>query len=879
MAFNIEEAIKKWKKDLRKYPSLEDGYIDELENHLRDEIEGKTGAGKSMQKVFEEAIKEIGNIEKISEEYFQTDSKGSTKRPPWKENPFLPSLIYNFFKIGVRQMSRNIGYTVINVTGLAIGLACVIVLLSFIKYELTYDSFNENKDNLYRVYLESERNGQMLNFAPVMLPFAPAAEADIPEIKSAIRVSYANRLMRSGDKAFYESVMFVDEEIFNVFSFKLIQGDPAQVLKGPNQIVLSQSASEKYFGEENAVGKTLVVNNKDNFIITGVYEDIPHNSHFRPDMMASIATLYHEKLEKLQEWNHLGNDYAYVLIDKKADLKEVENKFASVLEKNIPAEDASKYTMKLQPIFDVHLSDLTYDNAKTVPFAYLLVFGIIALFILLVACINFINLSTARASRRNREVGVRKSLGALKGQLIFQFLSESVLYVLFAFLLSLAIVYLIIPEANSLFRSNMSFGGIFDREGVILFATILIVTALLSGSYPAFILSRFKPTSIFRNLTNTGARNSRFREVLVIAQFTISVILILGSITVYNQINYMVEGELGFDSEQIAVIPIYDKELRKSTEGFRNSLAGLPGVESVTFSTGTPASGSTQTSNVFPENREDDIHMQILEVDENFINAYGIELLEGRNFNKDFSTDLTDAYIINETALNKIGWTNAVGKMLKIGDGEPTKVIGVIKDFNYTSLRYNIEPMLLKYNNNNSYFCSVKIMKGNKEEVYRNLEGVFLEYSKGYPFEGYLMDKQYMRFYRNENRIATLVSAFALLAILISCLGVFGLVSYVVEQKKKEIAVRKVLGAPVKVIMGLLAKHFVKWVVIANLVAWPLAYYGLNNWLNDFAYRTSLGISVFLMAALVSVMLALLTVSFHVLKASISNPINSLRHE
>jgi putative ABC transport system permease protein len=876
--FDLEKTISKWKKSLHKYSSMEDGYCEELESHLRELIDEKLNAGLTEEEAFHYAHDKVGNVEEVSGEYYSVISN-SNKRPPWKQHPYFPSMLTNYFKLARRQFFRNKGYSFINILGLSIGLACMIILVAFIKNELSYDNFYKNKDRLYRVYIESEYEGETVNVAPVMLPFALAIKADIPEIEAVTRISRNDRLVRNGDKVFFEKIKFADEDLLKVLSFDLIDGDINNVLNGPNKIILSEDRAKRYFGDKEPVGQTLVLDNNENFIVTGVFKNIPQNSHLRENIFASISTLYKEGLERLNEWTHLSNDFTYVLLKKNVNPAIVEQKFVDVINKNMDPEDAKEYKMCLQKITDIHLSNLLYDHVRTISPAYLYVFGIIALFILIVACINFINLATARASRRSREVGIRKTIGAKKSQLVFQFLSEAVLYVFVSFMLAFLLVYLALPDANALFQSELNFASIFDKNGIIILTVVFIFTSLISGSYPAFILSGFLPATGLKGGTNFGKGKNRFRELLVVVQFGISVFLIFSTIVIYNQIEYLVNQDLGFNSKRIGVIPIYDENLRNNIDGFKNSLSALPEIENISFSSGTPGSGRMKTMGFTPEGGNEEIIMQLLQVDEDFFNTYGLKLVEGRSFSRDFISDRQNKCLINKTALEKIGWQTAVGKTINLDDDIEYSIIGVINDFNYQSLKHNIEPAVIECGDNDIRFCSIKFAPEQTSNGLKKAKRVFEDFSSGYPFEGYVIDKEYQKYYRPEERIGQVVTIFAGFAILISCLGILGLVSFMVEQKRKEIGIRKVLGASTSGVLGILSSQFIKWVIIANVIVWPLAYYALDNWLSDFAYRIDITVFPFIIAGIISALLAILTMSYHVIKAAVSNPVESIRYE
>ncbi len=876
--FNLENEIKNWKKSFHKYQSMEDGYCDELESHLREIIDKKLNDGVSEEEAFNYAKEKVGNVEDISGEYYSS-STDSNKRPPWKEHPFLPSMITSYFKIARRQLIRNKGYSFINIVGLSVGLACMIILVAFIKNELSYDDYFANSERLYRVYIKGNNEGQILHIAPVMLPFAPAIKDEIPELEAVTRLSSTVRLIRKDDKVFVENMYFVDEDMLNVFSFELISGDRIHLFDEPNKIVLSEDRAKRYFGDEPAVGQTLVLDNKENFVVSGVIKNPPPNIHFRADVLASILTLQKEGLARLTEWSHLSNDYTYVLLSEKTNPADVEKKFQKIIQKYMPAGEAEFYGMSLQKLKDVHFSSLMFDDVKTISVTYLYIFGIIAFFILLVACINFINLSTARATRRSREVGVRKTIGAGKSQLIFQFLSEAVIYVFISFVLAFILVYAAIPEMNSTFRSNIEFAMLFDKPGIIVLLTIFVLTSLIAGAYPAFIMSRFLPVTGLKGNNDGGKNKSWFREILVVAQFTISVFLILGTIIIYNQIDYLINRDLGFDSDKIGVVPLFDETIRNNVRAFSNSISALPEVESVSISSGTPASGRVRTMNFSPEGKTKDTDMQMLHVDHNFKETYGLKLIDGRFFNEQYESDKTDKCLINKSALERIGWQNALGKTIKLDDDHIYTVIGIVNDFNYGSLKTAIDPLLMLSSDEEGRFCSVKFVSGKNTEGFKKIEKIFSEFTSGYPFEGYLMDREFRKFYGNEERIGQLVTLFAGFAIFISCLGILGLVSFMTEQKKKEIGIRKILGASVITVLRILGLRFIKWIVIANVIAWPLSFSLMEKWLLDFAYHIKIDYAPFIIAGAISMMLAVVTISYHVAKAALSNPVDAMKYE
>lgn len=880
--FNLNKKINEWKKSLHKNPSFEEGYIEELESHLRDLIEEKTKAGLSEEEAFKFAVNKIGEVEDIGDEYFKTDTTNKVSgRPSWKTPKWAPDLIWNYFKVAVRNIKKYKGISFTNIFGLSIGIASVLLISMLVMYEMSFDKFHENKERLYRVYTETHRPEGEFVMACVAFPFAPAAEEEIPEIEHAVRLSESFQLAANGDKKFYETIIFADENIFNVFSFPLKYGNKINALSEINSIVLSENIAEKYFGNENPVGKTLLLENKDYYKITGVFYNIPNNSSIKAEIFASIKSISTPDLPRLNSWTSFSNDYTFVLLKKGSSPEKVEEKFQSLIEKNIDPEMVDRYTIKMENIKDIHFSDFNYDFTETTPPLFLYIFIAVAGFILFIACINFINLTTARSARRGKEVGIRKVAGASKFQLVKQFLSESFVITIISLFVSLIITYLLIPEFNALLKSNLSFSLFNNLNFVLIVIALVVVTAISAGLYPAFVLSSAKPVSIMKGAHQKNNKGYYLRAVLIVFQFALSVFLIISTITVYNQAEFLTKHKPGFNSEQMLVIPVYDPELKEKAGALKNTLLNDGRILNVSFSSGTPASGSTSTSNFIPEGKsdEDDIHMQIIEIDYDFIKTYGLQIAEGREFSKGFSTDENEAYLINETAAKKFGFDSPIGKKIKLGDGEFRSIAGVIKDFNYMSLREEISPIVFKLNTGASRFLSLKINTAETEKVLEFVKKSIASFSPNYPVEYYFMNERFESYYKAERTIGKLLSAFSILAVIISCIGILGLVSFVAEQKSKEIGIRKVLGASVNSILLLIGRQFIKWIIVSNIIVWPLAYLFLDNWLNSFAYRIEINYFVFAGTLAASVLITFLTMGYHTLKAAFSNPVNSLRSE
>ena len=738
--FDLENKITTWKKSLHKNRSFEEGYIEELESHLRDLIEEKIKEGKNKEEAFEIAIGTIGKINDIGEEYFKSDTTNKISgRPSWKAPNWMPDLIWNYFKVAVRNIKKYKSISFTNIFGLSIGIASVLVITMLVMYEMSFDQFHKNKERLYRVYTETHRPEGEFVMACVAFPFAPAAQEEIPEIEYAVRFSESFQLVANGEKKFYESLIFADENIFNVFSFPLKYGNKNNALSEINSIVLSENIAEKYFGKENPVGKTLLLENKDYYKVTGVFYNFPHNSSINVEIFASIKSLTTPDFPRLTNWTSFSNDYTFVLLKEGSSPKTVEEKFQTLIKKNIEPELVDRYTMKLQKIEEMHFSDLNYDFTETTPPLFLYIFIAVAAFILFIACINFINLTTARSARRGKEVGIRKVAGASRFQLVKQFLSESFVITITSLFVSLIITYLLIPEVNALLKSNLSFALFNNINFVLIVVALVVITSIAAGLYPAFVLSNAKPVSVMKGINQKNNKGYYLRAVLIVFQFALSVFLIISTVTIYNQAEFLTKHNPGFNSEQMLVIPVYDPGLNEKAEALKNTLLSDSRISNVSFSSGTPASGSTSTTNFIPEGKsdEEDIHMQIIEIDYDFIKTYELKIIEGREFSKEFSTDENETYLINETAVKKFGFDSPVGKKIKLGDEQFQTIVGVVKDFNYMSLREEVSPTVFKLNAGGSRFLSLKINTAETEKVIEFVKKSVASFSPNYPVEYY----------------------------------------------------------------------------------------------------------------------------------------------
>ncbi|MFA7419295.1 MAG: ABC transporter permease [Melioribacteraceae bacterium] len=794
-------------------------------------------------------------------------------------------MLLSYFKIAFRNIRRHKGHSAVNILGLSVGLACVILISMIIKNELSYDQFHEKKDRIFRVFVENNQDGKKVESAPVMLPFAPAAKAVIPEIEEAVRTSQGGVLCSYNEKRFYEPILYVENKFFNLFSFPFAKGDKARALNNPNTVVISQRIAEKYFGKENPIGKSFVFDNKNAFIITGVIYNLPLTTHLRGDIFVSFSTLNNEMLPRLNEWGNFGNDYAYLLLKPNTNSLFVEKKLNNVMISNTSEYYHDRFRMTMQPLSEVHFSDFVNDDARTTPQMILYVFALIGLFILILAVINFINLTTARSSRRNKEIGIRKAVGASRAQLIKQFLSESFVITLLAFLLAIGLTYLLVNYINELLRMELSLALLISKENILVLLIILVLTSLMAGFYPAFILSKPIPSEVLKS--SSGKRKGyKLRASLVVFQFAISVFLIIGTITVFKQTNYLMNRDIGFPSDRMLVVVNNDPAISSNGAVYKRLLLNNENIETASFSSGTPGSNIASVSNFSIEGKgeDDELMLQVINVDYDFLTAYNFKMKSGRFFSPEFATDSTDTYVINEAAAKKMIGVNPLQSRITSGSGgDPDskycKIIGVMQNFNYRSLKKEIDPMIFKLKNNEGNFLTLKIKQEYIASTVDFIKQTTAKISPAYPFDFFFTRERFESYYRGETVLGKMFLLFSGLAIFISCIGILGLVSFSTEQRSKEIGIRKVLGASVQAIVFMLCQEFLKWVLISNILIWPLAYLLMTKWLNSFAYRIDFSVMTFVLTFLISLFVTLATVSFHAVKAAVANPVDSLKYE
>jgi len=783
----------------------------------------------------------------------------------------------NYLKIALRNIRKHKGYSFINIAGLAIGVAACLMLFLWVQDELSYDRYHEKADQIYRVISQSEAEGQTRRFARTSAPVGPALVNDFPEIEKSVRFARNGFVVSYQNKRFMEQVYFTDPEIFDVFTFPLTKGNPKNAFKEPYSIVISEEMSRKYFSDENPLGKIITLGEQHDYRITGVFKDIPQNSHFRFHFLGLFSDYASRHFD---QWG-ISNYWTYILVSENFSPDEFEEKLPLFVEKyrGREARYVYKITYPLQALTRIHLhSNLRGEIGSNRSMGTIYIFSAIAVFILLIACLNYINLSTARYATRAKEVGLRKVVGATRPQLIKQFLGETFLFSFIALPLSVMLAELFLPLFNSLSGKKLAvhyFDNMFLLPGL---AFIILFVGFASGIFPAFLISALKPVNSLRGMLKASSKGSGLRKTLIVSQFAVSILFLVSTFTVLSQLNYMRNRNLGLDKEHVVTLPIYDKDVLGKLDTVKNEFLQNSSVSSVSVSNFFPGNATWyQNYRYEGMNESENPMIRWLVVDHDFIETFGIELIAGRNFSKRFPSDVDHAYILNESAVKEIGWESPVGKELEIMNKGP--VIGVVKDFHFRPLHQKIEPAALYIYPKLFQYISVRISPTDVSRSIDFLKAKWQALVPGQTFQYSFLDEDFDNLYKAEMRLGKIFTVVTFLAIFIACLGLFGLAAFEALQRNKEMGIRKVLGASAAGIVVLLSKEFTKWVLLANIIAWPVAYYAMNRWLQNFAYRINIGPLIFLQSAVLAFIVALLTVSYQAMKVSLANPVDTLRYE
>jgi predicted permease len=789
-------------------------------------------------------------------------------------------MLRNYFKIAFRNIIRHKAYSFLNISGLAIGMACSIFILLWVQNELSYDKNHADSERLFRLTC------YVGNFNAAVTPagLAEGLEEALPEIETTVRTSTTfSRLFEAGNLKFDEKdVYYADSNFLQVFSFPFVKGNPQTALNRPDAVVITESIAKKYFGNEDALGKTLRIANEQNLVVTGVISDKVPNSHLRFNMMMPMSALYPTSNDLKTKTYGNFNFITYVKFNENVDLSDAKitalnNRIKTVYLQHNP--DGIKPGFNLQPVQDIHLkATVQLDNADRGNIQYVNIFFVVALFILAVACINFMNLATARSARRAKEVGLRKVVGAGRKQLIVQFLGESLAISFISIVLAVFMVWLLLPAFNTLAGKNLTL-TLFDAKLLLSLAGIAALTGLISGSYPALFLSGFKPISVLKGKLRIGTGDRIFRNSLVVTQFVVSIVLLAGTAVVFKQLNYIKDRNIGFEKTNLLYMPMKG-DMWKKRPALSAALKANKLTNNFSIISDLPINLTSGNTNIYWEGKAEGSQPVIpsMNVDENFINVFGAKILSGRSFSDEFKGDSSN-FIVNETFVKLMGTTisAAVGKQID-WDGEKGAIVGVVKDFNYKPLQYVIEPLILRKNRWGGTVV-IRTLPESTEATIKALEGISSRLNPAYPFSFSFVDQDLANLYQGEQQMGKIFNLFAILAIFISCLGLYGLSAFTAEQRTREIGVRKVLGASIGSIVYLLSGKFTRLILIAMIVAIPIAWYAIDSWLQSFAYRVEISWIVFAGASLGALFIAWLTVSYESVKAAIMNPVRSLRSE
>ena len=796
----------------------------------------------------------------------------------------------NYLKIAWRNLTKNKGYSIINIGGLAIGMACFLVIAMFIRNEISYDSYHEKGDNIYRIVHHSSEDNLEDRWVWGNAPVGPALKKDFSEVVEIVQFSgRSDVLLEYKERSFQEGNSFyVDETVFDIFSWPLLSGNPKTALKDPYSIVLTESTAKKYFGNEDPMGKTMDgVGGRANdglYTVTGVMKDVPANSHFTFDVLLSMSSFYQTRSEIFEAWGYV-DFYTYFLVSDNFNQQAFQAKMPEFLKRNRPEENADYfYDLTFEPLKDTYLnSTAARQPGITGSLSNIYIFALIGLFILIIACINFMNLATARSLERAKEVGVRKVIGADKLGLRYQFLGESLLMVLLASILGLTLVLLGLPVMRSITGKEFLTKEIFNGMSLSIYFGMALITGLLAGSYPAFILSNFKPSSVLKGVFRSSKQGTNLRKGLVVFQFALSIALIASTVIVYFQLGFMLDKNLGFDQEQQLVIDFnWDGQVMENMETIKSEFMNLSEVVSIAGSRTVPGGHfpGAGTDIETAEGNMQNFEPFLYEIDFDFIPHYEIEVVAGRAYSREFVTDSVSSLMVNESAARSFGYANPmdiVGKRFQQWGREGT-IIGVVKDFNYISLHQAVAPLTLRYSQYGKYL-SMKVKSANMSQAISSIEQKWAAVAPHRPFLYTFLDESFNTQYEADIKFKKLFTLFSFLAILIACLGLLGLATYSAVQRTKEIGVRKVLGAEVSSIVKLLSIDFVKLVLIAILVATPFSWYVMDKWLHVYAYQIDISWWIFALAGGIALAIALATVSFNAIRAARVNPVKSLKTE
>ncbi|MEO9806058.1 MAG: ABC transporter permease [Reichenbachiella sp.] len=886
--FNLEDSIDQWLRNFYGHRAFDHGSIREMELHLRDHIEDLMAEGHDEKEAFQLAVADFGEIPKMAKEEFWNQRRKTTIK-----TLIYTAMIKNFYFTTIRNLLKHKSYFLINILGLAVGMASFTFISLYIFNELSYDRFHANHENIYGVRTESVIRGQLRNGATVAAPMARSMMDNYPEVVRTTRVLRSGALLvDNGNEKINESqILFADSGFFSVFDFRLLKGNPRTALQHPKSIILTEDYVRKYFGDQDPMGQKIVIEDTVFYSVTGVLENVPPNSHIQFSMLGSLNT---KPINNTNHW--IGTDlYTYAVLKEKTKTDELEGKMKQIFYDHI-APEIEYYTgmtiddwekagnsvgFNLMPIKDIHLYSIaTGELEPTGNITYIHAYALIGVIILFIAIFNFINLATAHSATRAKEVGIRKVVGSTKRNLIFQFILESVVLSLMACALAFVITIASMPSFIGLIGNDLAFDITSNYIAWLAMAGLAIVVGILAGSYPSFVLSRFQPVEVLKGNFSSPGRSGWLRNLLVTLQFSASIVIIAGTIVVYSQIDYMLVKNLGFDKEQILVIERPDW-LNNNLEVFKNELLKNPNISSVANSETIP--GKIYGTRSYRKNNNNEVYLfKNNQVSYEHKELLGFEISAGRFFSKEFASD-SNAVVLNESAAKSLGIDEPLGAHLITPwkKGQLLTIIGIVKDYNIESLHNSVAPVLLELApNNNGGYVSVKMQNSkNIRETVTFVENAWLRHSNDKPFDYFFFDEDYQNLYKSESTTGQMFVLFATLSIFIACLGLIGLVTYTASIRRKEIGIRKILGAGTSTLVRLLSTQIARLIIFATIVSWPLVYFVTDYWLRNFADRTTVGLWVYLSSTLAIVAIVGVAVSFQTIKTTMSNPMESLRQD
>lgn len=787
----------------------------------------------------------------------------------------------NLLKTTVRYIRKHAGYSILNILGLTLGITSALFIIIYVSDELSYDRWHEKADRIYRVSSRITETDDQFTWIVAQIPFGPQVARDYPEVESFTRfINMPRAAYKFEDKEYIEENFFyADSTVFDIFTYKVIKGEVKSAVRDPKKIVLTETAAGRYFGDSDPIGKILA-EGSNSYEVTGVIEDVPTNSHFRFDALAARNNLPKE----LGNWGNFGV-FTYLLLPSGLDVKAFEAKIQGMYEAHMksifgPLNINIEYI--LEPIRKIHLySTNAAEPEPTGSISYVYIFAIVAAFLLLIAAMNYMNLATARSTRRAREVGLRKVVGSRRSLLIAQFLTESVLLTIISLIISIILLLILLPRFNTLAGKSFDIGILTSPVVIISILMVIIVAGIIGGSYPAFVLSRFSPVTVLKGEITQGSAGSLFRKILVIIQFTISVAMIVCTMVVFRQLNYLKEKDQGFNQDNVLSLQLNNREMINKYPVLKQLLLKNEDIKYVT-STNTPM-GEGSGKVIF--NMETDQGMtqrgiNFAVVDHDFIDALGIKIVEGREFSQDMPSDTLTGVVVNQTLVKRMGWSEPIGKRAEVGDESTVRarVIGVMADYHQTGMYNEIESLLLVYRERNNIIY-VKLSGNNMEQTLNFIESTWKEVFPDQPYSYTFLEERFNRQFEADEKRGLIFTMFTILAILIACLGLYGLASYMVEQRTKEVGIRKVFGASEGVVVRLISRDFLILVGISIVIALPVAYYFMSNWLENYVYRTNIGILLLILAALLTVVITFITISYKAYQAAITNPASSIRTE